>query len=198
MDNQNKSLSLDQLMDKKSALTEKMKELQANISKYGITKNQMRYKPHTVNKYALVERDKLVFEYNNLQKEVIDINTNIRRVSERPDYFREVVKNSFPEEVYQEIISESKKRELGHAPSRIKCDVSEMSQYKNLFYQYKKELLDQYESLMAARRSMTKFIDDNCPVDLRAKEIFLKSVSPINMSLPTIDTLQKKRRVMGY
>lgn len=195
---QNEILSLDELQDKKMGITGKLKEIQAEISKIGLTQNRINHAPHTINKYTLLKREKLVCEYNELQSEVVNINKQIRKLSERPDFFRNVVKDSFPKDIYEQIIAECDKRSRGMESSKIKGNISEMGKYKEQFVILKQELINQYTALMMARREVTKYIELNCPTDIREKEFFLKNISSVNMSLPTIDYLQKKRRVTGF
>lgn len=195
---QNDNLSLEELREKREGLVGKMKELQADIAKFGFTKGQIYQAKDKLNQYEVVQRDKVVYEYNLIQVEVVDINKRIRRLVEKGDFFRDVVKECMPDRFYQQIVEECKKREAGEKPTKVGIDTDEIRFFKDRI-EIKDGLLREYhDALLKAREAINKYVDLNYPEDHNEQIAFMRKFSEINTSIQQKNYYLTKRRIGGY
>lgn len=185
-------LTVDQLLEKKSALTARMEELKPKIASFGISANQVRFKPHTVNQFDKVKKDKLVSEYNDLTREVININREISKRNNAKDFFRAVVKECLPDEIYSQIIGECLNREKGQSPIKLNIDFIKFTGLESKLTELRKFLLNYNSKFITARQALTEHLQKiNDPIKLR-------ELSEVNKNIPPIEELKRDRKTYNF
>lgn len=198
MENQNENLNIEELRSKKESILGTLKDLQIKISKFGITGNRRNYSPHTINLNHAVKKEKYVQEFNELQKEVIDINKYIRIQSAKPDYLREVLKDCLPPVIYKAIKEECFRREHGEDPLKIGLDTETNKIYKDRIEIKDKLLKEYHDTLVKARSEISKFVDLNYPDEHNEQIKFMTKFSAVNTSIQQQSYYLIKRRIGGY
>lgn len=194
----NDNLSLEELRDKKESIVGTLKELQGKIAEFEFTKGQIYQAKDKLNQYRVVQRDKIVYEYNLYQQEVIDINKRIRRFMEKGDFFRSVVAECLPERFFKAIIEECKRREDGEPPSKVGIDTDEIKMFKDRI-ELKDSILKEYHAdLVRVREAINRYVDINYPEDHNEQIAFMRKFSEINTSVHQKNYYLTKRRIGGY
>jgi hypothetical protein len=198
MENQNEKLTLEELKSKRESILGTLKDLQVKISKFGITGNRRNYSPHTINLNHAIQKEKYVQEFNELQKEVIDINKYIRLQASKPDYLRQVLKDCLPPTIHKALMQECQRREQGEAPLKIGLDTEVHKNYKDKIELMTKTLKEYHDTLIKARTEISNYIDLHYPEEHNAQIKFMRDYSAVNTSIQQKNYYLSKRRIVGY
>lgn len=196
---------LDRLKKEKSVLSNEMAELRKSISDTGITKQaiwkQKKGLHDKIDEDQFNLRQVYAKRIVEVEKEFIRVNAEIREClkvqdSETNLSLLRVFEEIFTPEQLLEITTESKRRMEGGHPFKLSFNVAESVEVKEAMRKYKKQIIEQLDTMVKFRMELTNLIDKGC--EQFGKAEFLTFISPLNRLItPTSELEKTKRKIIG-
>lgn len=169
-------------------LTEKM-DLTEKLAALGISGNRAYFARGTISKAVWNQRTEWATRYAQIETRLSELKKILNEANKgkHKDHFKEIITEALGLEYVRRVIKECERRREGLSPIKVSARLP-----VPVIKTYKTELIQLYESLIQARKVINKFISDGEPEINKAD--YLRSVSPINNSIPSIIDLEKTLR----
>jgi hypothetical protein len=173
-------------------------ELGKQLAELGVSGKGKNAKAH-FDKEKWDKRMILAKEYSEIESNIVklkalngkSVNFDGERIRDI-DIAKSMIKEFFGEEYRRRFFAEYGRRRDGEPPLAVHFEAKKDGVEKN----YKKELQEAYDLLIAARKSINSYIDQNEPEINKA--YYFQSVSKLSKCLPSVQEIEKLNRTLNY
>jgi len=182
-------LRIQELNKERGELAVAKSELSAQLAEMGLSHNEKYNKSRHIAQDVIDKRREIASQVGVYEQRLTCIKKELRELNGGNDDFGAKIMDILTElhgrDFAFEVKAEASRRCSGQLPIRVNVR-TEKKEAKN----YKKELVDLYETMIAARKRINAYIESNEP-DINKAEYYTK-ISPLSKCMPSLPELHKQ------